>query len=169
MDFENFRKLFRFSTSGDLSNQTQNLSVSYICLVSHRLRQYLFPCCTIKTDRVMAISKFDLLFDLMPTSMTWHIIAQLHIPNYIPAKYSVCVAPVLHSYSVRTNIVTNKHTGWKHHYLAVAGDSNSVLSYEWQWSVSLPVSKRSAIVNYVIFIRSTKVNTWTQLISSKYI
>ena len=42
----------------------------------------------------------------------------------------VCVAPVLHSQIVRTNIVTNidthtnKHTGWKHNHLANAGDKD---------------------------------------------
>ena len=39
---------------------------------------------------------------------------------------TVCVAPVLYSWIVRTNIVvktqTNKHTGWKHYHLAIAGD-----------------------------------------------
>ena len=48
----------------------------------------------------------------------------------------VCVAPVLHSQIVRTNIVTNidthtqtnKHTGWKHYHLANAGDNQTVLA-----------------------------------------
>ena len=48
-----------------------------------------------------------------------------------------CVAPVLHNWIVRTNIVisidrhthththkqTNKHPGWKHYHLAIAGDN----------------------------------------------
>ena len=62
----------------------------------------------------------------------------MHLQN------NVCVAPVLHSQIVRTNIVTNidththtnkqtsKHTGWKHYHLANAGDK-----YGWYKNIGI--------------------------------
>ena len=50
----------------------------------------------------------------------------------------VCVAPVLHSKIVRTNIViktqTNEHTGWKHYHLANAGDNKKYYAYTFAWN-----------------------------------
>ena len=59
----------------DLSNGNRkwNLNVPGRHPVKHKLWQYLFPRCAIKNDGVMAISKFDFLFDLMTSLFDlWH-------------------------------------------------------------------------------------------------
>ena len=73
----------------------------------------------------------------------------------------VCVAPVLHSKIVRTNIMTNidrqphtnKHTGWKHYHLAIAGDKkNVVISFINEYRVST-LRRPSDVINDVIIMK----------------
>ena len=46
-------------------NRNQNQSALEKCPMGHRLCQYLFPCCTMRIDRLFSVSKFNLLFDLV--------------------------------------------------------------------------------------------------------
>ena len=70
-------------------NRNRHLSALERCPVSQRLWQYIFPCCTINTEQYMTILIFDLLIDLVTSSMTSWVcskqLAQLSIPTYIPA------------------------------------------------------------------------------------
>ena len=93
----------------------------------------------LKIDQVMAILRLDLLFKLVASSTTPWVCNTYSLYNktspHISLKYIVCVTPVLHSQIVRTDIVTNidrqantnKHTGWKHYHLAIAGDNQRLI------------------------------------------
>ena len=103
-----------------------------------------------------------------------HECVKHNLHNYTsPTMYLqniVCVAPVLHSKIVRTNIVTNidththtnkhtnKHTGWKHYHLAIAGDNKSESFTIW---MTVHVAKllnlqRSLLVLYTVFNHSKR-------------
>ena len=64
---------FQFLQQSFKLNQTRNLSVSGKCPISDIFWQYLFPSCTIKTGKLMTISKFDLLFNTTYTTRHPHL------------------------------------------------------------------------------------------------
>ena len=98
------------------------LKVSERCPVNHRLRQYLSLRCTLNADWIKALSKFDLLFDLVTLPMSYESVTH-NLQNYTsPPVYLqivVCVAPVLPSLTVvpHTNKQIHKHIWWKQYHL----------------------------------------------------
>ena len=122
---------------GDFWNQSQmrNLSMSERLPVSRRLWQYLFLRCTIKTDQVMLILIWPILWlgDVTDDVMVCdRQLAQLDIPTIFPKKKCLCRHQSF-NWIIRTNIVINTHThtdkltntAWKHSHLAIAGDNKA--------------------------------------------
>ena len=66
-EIENWNLHFRISTSGELLNRKwyRKLMISGRCAARQATMWFLKFCCSLKIDGDIAISKFDLLFDLV--------------------------------------------------------------------------------------------------------